>query len=454
MRQGSHSREEIRNHLLPLFENLVDEVHRARQKEATMQTEATIAKRGDELAAEAIGQWLVSFDRDDKHLSIDGELYYRLNKPVEKTYATSRGKVRISRHLYRPSGVHNGAVACPVELAVGMVQGQWTPHCATSMAFVAQELPERSAAKVASKLGAMDYSASSFKRVTRCLGARWETDRDLFEEAVIEAVEVPEEVARLAIAIDRVSLPMMEDEGIKWRMAYCGTITLYNGQGKPLKTLRYGRMPGEGAHVVREQMHFDVQALLKRRPDLELVCLSDGAAELCIILDEDFPNAVRYIDFFHVVEKLAAAISAYANHRPLRRTKDEIIADWRHRLLNQDGAIDEIDAIIKRWDATHIRVGDRRPVHEALTYIANHREQMNYAAARRQGHPIGSGHVEACCKQLVASRMKRSGQRWKVDGGQAILTLRSLATDARWEPAMQVLMPAFKQPVEAVNHAA
>ena len=127
MRQGSHSREEIRNHLLPFFENLVDEVHRARQEEAKMQSEATIAKRGDELAAEAIGQWLISFDRDDKRLSINGELYYRLNKPVEKTYATSRGKVRISRHLYRPKGVHNGAVACPMELSVGLVQGQWTP---------------------------------------------------------------------------------------------------------------------------------------------------------------------------------------------------------------------------------------------------------------------------------------------------------------------------------------
>lgn len=80
----------------------------------------------------------------------------------------------------------------------------------------------------------------------------------------------------------------------------------------------------------------------------------------------------------------------------------------------------DVEAIIKRWDAAHIKVGNRRPVHEALAYIINRREQMNYPAARRQNHPIGSGHVEACCKQLVISRMKRSGKRWKVDGdGQA-----------------------------------
>ena len=50
--------------------------------------------------------------------------------------------------------------------------------------------------------------------------------------------------------------------------------------------------------------------------------------------------------------------------------------------------------------------------------------------------------------------MKRSGQRWKSRGGQAVLTLRSWATDARSEPAMTALMPTFKRSVETVNQAA
>ena len=79
---------------------------------------------------------------------------------------------------------------------------------------------------------------------------------------------------------------------------------------------------------------------------------------------------------------------------------------------------------------------------------------MNYARARGRGHPIGSGHVEACCKPLVQARMKRNGQRWKQAGGQAILTLRSLATDARWEAAMEALLPKFKRQVERVAQAA
>ena len=48
----------------------------------------------------------------------------------------------------------------------------------------------------------------------------------------------------------------------------------------------------------------------------------------------------------------------------------------------------------------------------------------------------------------------RNGQRWKEQDGQAVLTLRSLATDARWDVAMDVLMPTFRQSVEAVNQVA
>lgn len=454
MNRRSHIRDQVRKELLPQFEELVDAVCKARREESSMEAEEHIAKAGDALSAKAIGQWLLSYDRDDDEVKIDGKIYYRLDC-VEKTYSTMRGEVRIERHIYRQRGIHNGPTASPLELDVGMVQGQWTPGCAEAICYAAQELPERSAAKVAAKLGAMRYSYSSFQRLRSVVGEKWEVDREIFEEQVIEEVTIPDQACRLAVSIDRVSLPMKEATGINYRMAYCGTVTLYDGDGEPLQTLRYGRIPYEGSHILREQMRFDVEALLRRCPNLEVVCLSDGAAELCNILDDDYPEATaRYIDFFHLVEKLADAAKAYATWRPLRRSADEIIADWRMRLLNNEGAIDEIEAIITRWNVRDREVGGRKPVHEALTYIENHRNEMCYATARQKGHPIGSGHVEACCKQLVQSRMKRSGQRWKEEGGQAVLTLRSLATDARWDIAMDTLMPTFRRSVEPVNQAA
>ena len=58
---------------------------------------------------------------------------------------------------------------------------------------------------------------------------------------------------------------------------------------------------------------------------------------------------------------------------------------------------------------------------------------MNYAELRHKKLPIGSGIVEAACKNLIGARMKKSGMRWSIDGGQTILTLRSIILSNRWK---------------------
>jgi len=40
--------------------------------------------------------------------------------------------------------------------------------------------------------------------------------------------------------------------------------------------------------------------------------------------------------------------------------------------------------------------------------------------------------VEAACKNLIGARMKKSGMRWTLDGGQTVLSLRSLILSNRW----------------------
>ena len=54
--------------------------------------------------------------------------------------------------------------------------------------------------------------------------------------------------------------------------------------------------------------------------------------------------------------------------------------------------------------------------------------------------------MEATCKTIVETRMKRAGSRWKEEGGQAILALRALATSTgkRWEAAMAELLASYR----------
>ena len=68
-----------------------------------------------------------------------------------------------------------------------------------------------------------------------------------------------------------------------------------------------------------------------------------------------------------------------------------------------------------------------------LKYLQRNRRKMNYFELQQNKLPIGSGVVEAACKNLIGARMKKSGMRWTINGGQTVLTLRSLILSNRWE---------------------
>jgi hypothetical protein len=59
---------------------------------------------------------------------------------------------------------------------------------------------------------------------------------------------------------------------------------------------------------------------------------------------------------------------------------------------------------------------------------------FRYASMLDLGLHIGSGVTEGACKSLIATRAKRSGQRWHETGIDAVLTLRSLALSNRFDP--------------------
>ncbi len=94
--------------------------------------------------------------------------------------------------------------------------------------------------------------------------------------------------------------------------------------------------------------------------------------------------------------------------------------------------------------STRLLIGRPRQQHE---YIARHKKEgrLNYAAAKKQHLPIGTGVTEAAAKTLVTVRMKRSGARYETHGGHTILTLRAAALSQRFD--------AFSSEVESMYSA-
>ena len=328
------------------------------------------------------------------------------------------GEIRVERSIYRKDGERNGKVVDAVSLRAGVVADGWLPQTARAMAHHVQRGTAREAESSALEIGRLAYSRSSFDRVAHAVGELYADRNDQIEDALIVAYEPPEEARSVSVGLDRVSMPMIEPRPrppgrprkgdpkrpitVAWRMAWVATVTLHDKKGEALHTIRYGAMPDDGVDSLLHGVAGDVNELLEKRPRLKVAMLSDGAHELVDLLATQVGarikrDVVQVVDFWHLVEKLAAAAQI------LDRDPNRTLARWRMKLLNVEHAAGEILVELRNSRLEHVLVGESRPIHEAITYLQNHHERMNYAASRAAGLPIGTGNTEATCKRSCRS---------------------------------------------------
>lgn len=370
----------------------------------------------------------------------------------------------MTRSLYRQCGNRNAKTVDTVSLRAGALYG-WLPEAAKAAAFLLQQGTSREAEATARALGVLPYSRSSFERVTHDVGAMHSVVREEVEQRLIEASVIPDKARAVSVALDRVAVPFEEPRArprgrpkkgaakrpIKrvWHMAYTGTVTLHDANGDALHTIRYGRVPTNGCDALLDRMLADVKELRGKRPRLKVEVLSDGAVELEDALDRVFNKASlgvevhRGIDFWHVIEKLGAAARIIHGD-----AASPIVERWKLLLRNSGTARGRILNELYASGLRDVRtgIGDERPVHEAITYLENHGERMNFPAALAAGLPIGSGNVEATCKSLFRQRLDRTGARWKEDTAQHIVDLRAQALSGRFDAALDLtLAPLVRQ---------
>jgi hypothetical protein len=432
----------------------LDDVKRGRRIDYEL-FEQRVAERAATIEATTHAVALAALDIDADRVLINDKPHVRVGR-YAAPYRTQAGEVSVERSLYRPVGERNAPAVDLVTLRSGAIGEGWLPGTARAMAHLLQQGTSREAEQTAHRLGRLPYSRSSFERVGHDVGALFAERRVQVEETLIRTYEVPDTATTVSASIDRVSLPMEQEKPRSpgrpakdapkksvervFRMAYCGTVTLHDCKGEGLYTIRYGCMPDSDPARLVEAMASDVLALRRHRPDLVVMQLADGAHENWNLLAEQFDEEAfgetrQLIDFWHLLEKLSAAAGVlYADEAAKERRR------WRLHLLNSSTAAADILDELQASGRENVRVGDSRPVHEAITYLENHAARMNYASARRRGLPIGSGAVEATCKSLVALRMKRPGSRWKHETGEHILQLRALSLSDRWDQAMDLML--------------
>ena len=412
------------------------------------------------LEREVVAQEMARFDVVAQRVEVGGTIH-RLAVRSEAPYVCAAGEVRVERNLFVPC--KGGRAICPLELRLGVVAGQFTPRAARQITFLVAQLPSRDVEEIFVELGGMHPSRSSIDRVGKVVGAVWEEHRQQWEAALRQQETVPLEAQVLALSLDGVMIPMRgcgrRDKRSQphkrpqgpagFKEAGCGTVSLHDGEGERLHTLRYARMPQAKKATLTKQLRAEVQGILSVCPDLVVVKLADGAKENWRFLSTVEAKGPEIVDFYHASEHLKGALDVIFGEGSVQgRAEFERL---RLILKEDDKGAERVIKTLAGYRRGLSRSRQRR-LDKEVGYFKRQKARMHYAAYQRQHLPIASGVVEAACKTLVTERMKGSGMAWSPAGGQAILTVRSLIQSGRWSRGWALFAASQRQGVYRVIH--
>ncbi len=444
----------------PSFEALREFVLQAQEAGARSDAgferfERELHERMMALEADLVAQQLARYDVDADEVEFQGETF-RFKTKWSEEYTGVAGCFSVERSIYVPRS-RAGKAICPMEIRAGIVEGSWTPLAARLMTRAVAATTPKEAEALFAEWGGMKPSSSSLDRLPKPISEKWEAERQAFEEELRAVEQVPQAAVAVGVSLDGVLVPLKakdrpeaETETAKpsqgpagYKEVGCGTVSFYDRDGHRLGTVRYARMPENKKRTLKSQLETELESVFAARPDLDLALTADGAADNWTFL-EALPARLgrvrdpdkECVDLFHVLERVKKALNVYHGEDSSdARAAFEQMRIW---LREEDDGVERVlRALRHRRDNS--RGAAKRTITTQIKYFEKRRARMRYKRLLDQNLPVGSGVVEAACKTLAAERMKRSGMSWGDEGGQAILTLRSLIQSDRWDYAWELI---------------
>lgn len=357
----------------------------------------------------------------------------------EGVLVTSLGKVRYKRAYYLCPACHRGTF--PLDERLGLRPGEMSAELESLLGMVGALLPFEKGTGLVERLMLVKASPQSTDKATEAMGGEvmrveeeWKaTSWDA--EAINAQEREGKKGPRLYGSLDAVKYHDREkrnedDEG--WRDLKVGV--WFETDAKPPSKpdedweIRARNITYYCDIVEAERFGELVWATGFQRKALqaqEIVFLGDGADWIWNLVDEQYPQAVQIVDWFHATEHLGTvAKAAYADPVEQRQWLDRVKADlWA-------GAMDKVIAAFEVLTTEGKGGGEPR---KAAAYFEKHRQRMDYAAFRAKGYQIGSGTVESSCKQMGIERMKVPGAIWSTEGGRRTAKARAAFLSGQWD---------------------
>jgi hypothetical protein len=358
-------------------------------------------------------------DESKTTIVYDGQKHYRKYLAIGR-YLTLLGEISLDRGIYQSNKAKRSI--CPLELKLRFINDYVSFAAAEYICYSLATMTLGEFVKHCKKWTLMKPSEGTVKRVLDYVGRFLEASD--FLDMISSEETVSEEAVTLAMSIDSTSVNIRR-EG--WRHATAATVSTYDALGNRLDTVYIGRMPETGKTKAKRMLEREVEARTAKHKFRHIVCIADGARDLWRYFRRKYPNAIHVVDFFHVCEHLSKLSDLFF------RDPSEAQAWYKkyRTVLKEDSK--GASKLLRAARYRRSLIKENPEIEAEIKYLQHNRTRMNYFELREKKLPIGSGVVEAACKNLIGSRMKKSGMRWTIDGGQTVLTLRSLILSNRWE---------------------
>ena len=355
-----------------------------------------------------------------------------------KTFESVLGPLHLQRAYYHCEQCESGF--CPRDRALGLESFSLTPGVLRMTASAAARVSFEESSELLHELAGVEVSAKQVERAAEALGA------EIAAEEHRQVERRGERAPTMYLGMDGTGVPMRPQEvadrtgkqadgSAKSREAQLVTIWTAEArdeEGKPVRdpgSITYSAAIETAATVDTSPDLSDFAARVQREASRRgfseaprQVVLGDGAPWIWNTAMELFPQATQILDRFHVKEHLSQVGKVIYGDGPEGQP-------WIQ------ARYDELDEgrLKSLVEALHAHASQYKEARDCMGYIWKNRRRMRYPKFDQQGFCTSTGVVEAGCKVVIDTRLKRAGMHWTVKGANAIIALRCCKLSGRFE---------------------
>jgi len=354
------------------------------------------------------------------------------------------GWTRMQRPWYLCDHCHEGQF--PADEALDVKGTDFSPGVRRMQAMVGLEAPFDQGRAQMKVLADLDVTAKSVERTAETIGADIAAgeQREIRKAVQLDLpVIVGKPIPILYVQMDGTGVPVVkkETEGRKGknngrpahtREAKLGCIftqTSWDAEGYPIRDPDSTTYTGaiETAEEFGKRIYREAWNRSWSRAEKKVV-MGDGAEWIWNLADTHFPGAVQIVDLYHARQHLwELAHRLHPNDSVSQKTWMKV---HQEQLLDE-GKIEPLVLSLRSIQSASVELQEK--LRTEADYFERNAERMRYPKFRSQHLFVGSGVIEAGCRTVIGSRLKKSGMFWTVRGANSIIALRCCYLNGRFE---------------------